>query len=161
MQLTLMISTLRRGVALDKASSLLTVLGLGLTLAPLFGWPHYEPHYESHYESHYGWLALSGLLLLLLGIGEKYWALRVALDVDLFSALAKSQDIEQGLGELDSALQQLGLAPRSSLQQLAPRSLLSRSQGALRLLRNQAWCLGGQVILLLGISIAGCLQAFY
>lgn len=149
MHLTLMNATLRRGVAIDKVSSLCTLLGVSLALAPLLGWPLD------------GWLALSGLLMLLLGIGEKYWAARVALDMDLFAALAKSQDLEQAFAELDLALEQCGLAPKASLQQLAPRSLLSRSQGALRLLRYQGLCVAGQVLLLLLASLVGCWLAFY
>ena len=152
MQLTLVISLLRRGAALDQTSSLLTLLGLSFALAPLFG------------LAVSSWLTLAGLLMLVLGIVEKYWAQRVALDADLFSALAAAKDIEQALKELDTALQQLGLAAveKTALNSnLLDRSLLSRSQGALRLLRWQALCLSGQMILVLAASGAGCWLAFY
>lgn len=147
MQLTLVLSLLRRGAALDKASSLLTLLGLSLALAPLFGLTM-SP-----------WLTLVGLLLLVLGIVEKYWAQRVALDADLFSALAEATDLEQAFIELDAALQQLGLAQAEN--RMLSRSLLSRSQGALRLMRWQACCLGGQVSLVLAASCVAYWLAFY
>lgn len=159
MQLTLVISLLARGVALDRASGLLTLLGIGLGLAPVLG------------LAMSGWLALAGLLMLALGIVEKYWAQRVALDADLFRALANIKDIEQAFGELDTALQQLGLAPVKPTnsateneplnRNLVSRSLLSRSQGALRLLRWQALCLGGQLLLLLVAAVSGVGVAFY
>lgn len=152
MHLILVVSLLKRGAALDKASGLLTLLGISLALAPLLG------------LTVNGWLTLTGLLILVLGIIEKYWAQRVALDADLFSALANNQDIEQALKELDTAFQQLGLAPAENMALnaiLLNRSLLSRSQGALRLLRWQALCLSGQVALLLAASFAGCWLAFY
>ena len=153
MHLTLVISLLRRGAALDQASSLLTLLGLSVALAPLFG------------LAVNSWLTLAGLLMLLLGIVEKYWAQRVALDADLFSALVDTKDIEQALSELDTALQQLGLAPVDNNPALSPsvlkRGLLSRNQGAIRLLRWQIISLSGQVILVLVASAAGCWLAFY
>lgn len=145
LHLALVSSLLKRGASLDRVSSLLTVLGLFCSLAPLFG-----------LEIHSG-LALGGLLLVLLGISEKYWALRVAIDADLLTALASRKDVELAGSELDNALQQLGLAPDN----LPERSILSRSQGALRLLRYQALCLGGQVSLLLAGALVASWLTFY
>lgn len=145
LHLALVSSLLKRGASLDQISSLLTVLGLLFSLAPLLGGMLNSA------------LVLAGLMLVLLGIYQKYWALRVALDADLLTALASHKDIGLAGCELDNALQQLGLAPDN----LPERSILSRSQGALRLLRYQALCLGGQVSLLLAGALVASWLTFY
>ena len=141
LHLQLLVTLLRRGVAIDNASSVLTVLALLVGFAP--------------------WLAISvnvwatsvAVILLLLGLAEKYWAQRVAIDAELFSLLAqRTDDFDSALSELDHALYGLGLAPA-----VAARSLSERSRGALRLLRWQASFFGVQCVLALLVCTAGFL----
>lgn len=132
MQLFTVASLLRRGRAMDRFSNALTLFGLAIGLAPLLGAPA---------------LALGAVfsaLLVLLGLIEKYWALRVALDADLFQHLAgDAERLAARTIELDQVLLGLGLQPAGK----AARSWDERSRGALRLLRLQALALLAQVLL--------------
>ncbi|MDY0250886.1 MAG: hypothetical protein RBR45_12655 [Pseudomonas sp.] len=141
LHLQLLATLLQRGVAIDNASSVLTVLALLVGFAP--------------------WLAISvnlcgtlmAMLLILLGLAEKYWAQRVAIDAELFSLLAqRTDDLDVALSELDHALLGLGLIPA-----VAARSLSERSHAALRLLRWQASLFGVQCLFALLLCIAGFL----
>lgn len=77
MHLQLVATLLRRGVALDHMSSVLTLLALLIGLAPILAIT-IEP------------LALvTAILIVLLGLAEKYWAQRVAIDVELFNVLTR------------------------------------------------------------------------
>jgi len=139
MHLQLLASLLRRGRSLDGLSSGLTLLALLLGLAPLLG-ATAQP--------------LSTVLcasLVTLGLIEKYWALRVALDAELLQRLATTPELLPGrTAELDQALARLGLqAP-----EMAARPWEQRSRGALRLLRLQALWLLAQ-LLLAGLIILG------
>lgn len=132
MQLFTLASLLRRGKALDGLSSAVSLLGLAIGLAPLLG-AVVQPL-----------SAVLCALLLLLGLVEKYWALRVALDAELFQRLADdAEHLAQRTPDLDQALTQLGLQPAN----LAARSWDERSRGALRLLRLQAFWLLAQLLL--------------
>lgn len=132
MQLFTLASLLRRGKALDGLSSAVSLLGLAIGLAPLLG----------AVAQPLG--ALFCALLLLLGLVEKYWALRVALDAELFQHLADdAEHLALRTPDLDQALTQLGLQPAN----LAARSWDERSRGALRLLRLQAFWLLAQLLL--------------
>lgn len=135
---------LHRGQALDRLSRGLTLLALalGLTLpwlAPL-GLPFHA--------------LLLGLVLL--GLAQQYWALRVAFDADLLTQLASAPgSLEQRTLELDRALVELGLLPATR----AGRPWAQRTQGALRLLRIQALLCALQLLLaLVGLSIAFFLE---
>lgn len=133
LHLQLLATLLRRGVAIDRASSVLTVLALLLGSAACLG-------LEVN-----AWVLLVALLLLLLGLTEKYWAQRVAIDAELFELFAQRvDDFEIAGRELDTALHALGLAPA-----LVTRSLGERSRGALALLRWQASLLAVQGLLVL------------
>ncbi|MFO1367863.1 MAG: hypothetical protein U1F46_02635 [Marinagarivorans sp.] len=94
------------------------------------------------------YLAGAGMAFL----GQSYYGLRVLLDARLFALLAarlnsecEADTLVTELGYLDQALYSLKLAPKPSAP---PRPLDARVQGALRLLKCQAGCLLGQLILL-------------
>lgn len=139
MQLTLVAALLRRGRGLDLLSNALTLLALAYGLAPLLGAP---PSAASG--------VLCGLLVML-GLAQKYWAIRVALDAELFTRLAEDLGrLVSRTTELDQALLQLGL------QKAAPamRGWDERCRGALRLLRLQAAWLVAQLLLALVVILA-------
>lgn len=137
--LLLVAALLRRGRSLDHFSSALSLVAVAFGLAPWLGAP---PSLM---------LALLCAALLVAGLAEKYWALRVALDAELFQRLAESgEQLDNQTHALDQALQNLGL---QNAQQ-ADRSWSLRAQGALGLLRKQALCLLLQVtVVMLGIFI--------
>lgn len=137
--LMLVAALLRRGRSLDHCSSALSLLAVVFGLAPWLGTPASLA------------LALLCAALLIAGLAEKYWALRVALDAELFQHLAQAgEQLDNQTRALDQALQNLGL---QNAQQVG-RTWDLRSQGALGLLRKQALCLLLQiVIVVLGIFI--------
>ncbi|MDH0096704.1 hypothetical protein L1F06_000140 [Ectopseudomonas hydrolytica] len=137
--LLLVAALLRRGRSLDHCSSALSLVAVLFGLAPWLGAP---PSLI---------LALLCAALLIAGLAEKYWALRVALDAKLFQRLAEAgEQLDSQTHALDQALQNLGL---QNAQQTG-RSWSLRSQGALDLLRKQALCLLLQiVIVVLGFFI--------
>ena len=137
--LLLVAALLRRGRSLDHCSSALSLVAVVFGLAPWLGAPASLM------------LALICASLLITGLAEKYWALRVALDVELFQHLAESgEQLDCQTHAMDQALQNLGL---QNAQQ-AGRTWSLRSQGALGLLRKQALCLLIQiVIVVLGFFI--------
>ena len=139
MRLFLVASLLARGRQLERLSDGLTLLALACTLAPLLGLP-LAP--LSH---------LLCILLLLLGLAHKYWAIRVALDADLFARLGASGDLPADTQALDHALFDQRLKPAAS----DPRDWPTRSRAALALLRRQALCLTLQVALMLTLPFTG------
>ncbi|MDZ5604675.1 hypothetical protein SJI00_18055 [Pseudomonas sp. RP23018S] len=134
MKLFLVASLLRRGAQLERLSDGITLVALAYACTPLLGLP-LPP------------LACAGAgLLVVLGLAHKYWALRVALDAELFMRIAQSgPTLAVETQALDEALHDLHLKPKSA----TPRDWPSRSQGALILLRRQALCFGLQTLLLL------------
>ena len=140
MQLQVTASLLRRGDSLDRLSTGLTLLGalLGLSQFILA-----DPG---------GWDAACGSGLLVLGLWQKYWALRVAFDADLFQRLAASTaDLGERTQDLDQALTALDLQPAER----AGRPWSQRIAGALKLLRRQALLVAAQVLLTLVFILAG------
>ena len=135
MQLQVVASLLRRGRSLDQLSTGLTLLGVLFGLAQLL------------MVSITPICLLLSLWMIILGLLQKYWALRVAFDADLFALMAK--DIER-TGELDQSLQSLGLQPANRTS----RPWTERQRGALKLLRKQAYLLGAQVLLTLAAILA-------
>ncbi len=129
---------LRQGRLLDGCSSALLLVGAAAGLVQLLG------------ARQDLWLAAICLGLVLTGLVQKYWALRVAFDAELFERLDRLT-----LAELDAALQSLGLLADGK----GGRALGERCQGALRLLKNQALLLGLQTLLLLGGLIYSLLSA--
>lgn len=138
-QLALVASLLRRGRNLDRLSTGLTLLALAYGLAALLG------------ATQSATASLLCGLLLMLGLAQKYWALRVALDAELFQNLAEnSTELPQRTADLDQALLTLGLQAKPS----SPRDANQRCHGALRLLRLQAAWLVAQLLLALAIILA-------
>lgn len=145
-ELLLVAALLRRGRSLDRLSTALSLLALAFGLAPLLGAPASPA------------LAPLCALLLLTGLAEKYWALRVALDAELFQRLADAgEQLDTQTRALDLALQRLGLRQERQPQ----RSWECRCKGALVLLRRQSLCLLLQLTLaLLAILAASYLSSF-
>ncbi|MFC6336023.1 hypothetical protein GIR22_00820 [Pseudomonas sp. CCM 7891] len=135
LELQVVASLLRRGRSLDQLSTGLTLLGVLFGLAQLL-MATITPIC----------LILSGWLIVL-GLLQKYWALRVAFDADLFTLMAR--DLER-TPDLDQALQNLGLQSAKR----AGRPWAERRRGALKLLRKQAYLLVAQVLLTLAIILA-------
>ncbi|HGM5578424.1 TPA: hypothetical protein ACKP22_000075 [Pseudomonas putida] len=133
MNLHLVATLLGRGRQLERLSDALTLLAIAYGLAPLLGL-HLQP-------------LASGLciLLLILGLAHKYWAIRVALDAELFAHLAASPRLADDTRALDRALFDLNLKAKAD----DPRDWPTRSQAALALLRRQSLCLGLQLLLTL------------
>ncbi|MGE8065622.1 hypothetical protein [Pseudomonas sp. NPDC089569] len=131
MQLQVTASLLRRGDVLDRLSTGITLLGALLGLS----------HYVIASPGYAGLICASTLLML--GLWQKYWALRVAFDADLFQHLAASpHDLAERTQDLDSALVTLGLQPVAR----SGRPWSERIGGALKLLRTQAMLVVIQVL---------------
>lgn len=139
MNLRVVASLLARGRQLERLSDGISLLAIACSLAPLLG------------------VALPALahalcvVLLVIGLAHKYWAIRVALDAELFTLLAASSDLPADTQALDSALHALHLKPSAS----DSRDWPARSQAALALLRRQALCLAVQVLLVLTLPFTG------
>lgn len=121
-------SLLRQGRTLERASRLLGMAGLLAGGAQALSGPPHVP---------FGLLCLG---VFLLWLAQLYWALRVALDAELFALLACH---DTPLPALDAALRDLRLKPSGR----DDRPLAARGQGALRLLRRQALLLAAQGML--------------
>lgn len=139
MQLQATANLLRRGDSLDRLSTGLTLLGalLGLSqyLVPGPGL----------------WSLVCSGGLLVLGLWQKYWALRVGFDADLFRHLAdRAEDLPQRTQDLDEALTALGMQPAER----GGRPWSERITGALKLLRRQALLVVAQVLLTLFFILA-------
>ena len=136
MELQVVASLLRRGRSLDQLSTGLTVARRVVRPGAVADGRAFRPI-----------CLLLSLWMIILGLLQKYWALRVAFDADLFALLAR--DTER-TADLDQALQTLGLqSPKR-----AGRPWTERRRGALKLLRKQAWLLGAQALLTLGVILA-------
>jgi hypothetical protein len=139
MQLQVVASLLRRGRTLDQLSTGLTLLGVLFGLLQLL---LITPVALGLILS--AWLTVVGLL-------QKYWALRVAFDAELFEAVARDADaLPERTQALDQALQNLGLQPANR----AGRPWAERQRGALKLLRNQAVLLAAQVLPTFAVILA-------
>lgn len=133
MQLHVVASLLRRGRTLDNFSTGLTLLSLAVGMLQL--WITAMPLLTA-------WLGT----LVVLGLVEKYYAMRVALDADLFHTVGRdARPLSDTTQALDQALITLGLQPPGK----AGRPWAVRSQGALRLLRWQLALVVVQLLVLL------------
>ena len=133
MHLQLVAGLLRRGRNLDQLSTALTLFALLIGLAGSLKLVNPQA------------AALIGAALFISGVLQKYFAVRVALDAELFALMAgEPQQLQRRTLELDQALSQFGQPTDKS-----GRSWSERSRGALRLLRWQALCLAVQVIIAL------------
>ncbi|MCR3833497.1 hypothetical protein K3Z97_19800 [Pseudomonas aeruginosa] len=137
--LALVAALLRRGRELDRLSAALTLLAIGLGL------------YQAVQGIGWRYFAAAMLAIALLGLWQKYWALRVALDAELFERFSHVGDrLEAQTQDLDRALADLGLARADA----AGRTWHRRSHGALRLLRWQALACGAQFLLALSCLLS-------
>ncbi|MDO6524543.1 hypothetical protein [Motilimonas sp. 1_MG-2023] len=145
-KLGVQISLLRRGAELDQLS--LCVTALSILMLMLQSALMITP-----------WQLGLLIILLLVGLAQKMYALRVSLDADLFTQLAvlwqqqgvaTAQDTDPMLRALDSELAALGLI--KTPQQT--RVLQSRCQGALRLLKRQFFCVVLQLLMLLVLLLS-------
>jgi hypothetical protein len=125
-----MATVLRRGRMLHAVSAPVTVTSFiaAPTLA-VFGGPSL--------------LTIDASITFIAGLIEAFFAVRVALDADLFDDLAKGR---LDLDSLDTALERVGLASG----QKVGRPLAARLDGARRLLRMQA----GWLLLQLATTVA-------
>lgn len=125
-RLRVLLGFLKAGRVLDHGSSVLLLATLLLGMQAR-SWPM--------------GLALGGALLL--GLVEKYLAWRVALDVEFFTLLHEQPGQETAF---DAELAAFLGRPMA----VGTRSMVSRWQGARRLVRAQALALGAQAVVLLG-----------
>ncbi|UVJ42927.1 hypothetical protein NVV94_20405 [Pseudomonas sp. LS1212] len=134
MELRIVAALLRRGRALDLLSQALMLSALAFGLAQLLMSAIF-PFY----------LALVAVVVLL-GLWQLYWALRVGLDAELFERMAADAvHLAERTEALDQALARLQLQPAAR----AGRPWLERQQGALRLLWYQVGLVCAQVLVLL------------
>lgn len=139
MQLHVTASLLRRGRSLDRLSTGLALLGA------LLGLSQYVMANTG------GWSLVCGSTLLVLGLWQKYWALRVAFDADLFQHLATGEDdLDERTQSLDKALTALNLQPANR----GSRPWSERITGALNLLRRQALLVAAQTLVALAFILA-------
>ena len=97
--LALVAALLRRGREIDRLSAALTLLAIGLGL------------YQAVQGIGWRYFAAAMLAIAMLGLWQKYWALRVALDAELFERFSRAGDrLEAQTQDLDRALADLGLA---------------------------------------------------
>lgn len=98
--------------------------------------------------------SLISLAIFLIGVIEKYYAIRTQLDSELFSFLSKHPaQLSENLQQLDNTLSSLGLLKKTHS---AP-PLITRQHGAMRLLKKQAcYCLV-QILAALLLIILTCL----
>ncbi|UOD28137.1 hypothetical protein INH39_22070 [Massilia violaceinigra] len=128
-QAGVMASFLHVGAPVDHASSLLLALGV---LCALLG--HAAP--------------LAGLLALLLGLGEKYFAWRAALDAELFAVLARDPGNEAAFDTALGACMGRGTP-------MPQRTLAQRWPGARRFLLWQIGLVLAQALLLAAMLLLG------
>ncbi|UVL62306.1 hypothetical protein LOY54_03280 [Pseudomonas sp. B21-032] len=138
--LAVVASLLKRGRQVERLADGISLLAVLLGLAALLiGSP--APGYCA---------VLSGLLLLA-GLLQKFFAMRVALDADLFAHLAtRSDQLAQHTQALDQSLFSLGLKANPADN----RDWQARGLAALGLLRKQLLCFAVQAVLaLVGILL--------
>lgn len=127
---TIAAALLRRGAMVHAMSSALTAAALlGGVAAALFDGRGVLP---------------VAAVIVIAGLAEFWLAARVAIDADLFAALADGD-----LARFDEAMRRLGLMP----QHKAGRPIDERIRGALRLLKLQVALLAVQIAALLAAMV--------
>ena len=128
---TVAAAILRRGASVHALSLAMTVIGciaaVTLTAAA-------------------AWLPVC-LAVVAIGVAELWLAARVAIDAELFTAIAADGRLDR----FDCAMLELGLMPENKVG----RSLASRIRAALRLLKMQA----SMVLLQIGALLGGAVYA--
>lgn len=99
------------------------------------------------------WLRLSIVLaVIVLGLAQRYFALRVAFDAELFAALEHDPKLDaKRMREFDQAMQSLELLPPDK----GGRPWVERCRGALKLLNRQI----SIAVLQLVVALAGIIAA--
>lgn len=136
--LFVLVSLLKQARKIDNTSFLITITACGIFISMLFIVNKI--------------ILTISLVIILLGIVEKYYAFRVSFDKDLFSHLmtCQDEDLTDVLKQLDIALLSLKLIKNNGNQ---TRSLESLQQGVLLLLKKQLiYCLV-QIVLLMVIGV--------
>ncbi|SIS96577.1 hypothetical protein [Neptunomonas antarctica] len=145
MSVLLQVSLLKCGVAIDRTSLGFTLLSIVMSFLQ-----------RSLLINTFQMIAFG--IIVLVGIMQKYYAIRVSIDAEIFAQLVplitarrevKAGEIESELQDLDSAMLHLGLIKANE----GTRSLRDRCQGAFRLFKGQVACLSIQGVLLLGILL--------
>lgn len=147
MQLAVQVSLLKRSRDIDRYSLCVTIFAL-LQLALQSYLPHSLPLWQ-----------LLLIVVLLLGVGQQYYMMRVKLDTDLFSQLLtqvnhcddniEDKSIESHLTALDHALAEQSLiSPATRVRPLKERCL-----GATRLLKRQLLCYIVQLFLFIAVVL--------
>lgn len=136
--LFVLVSLLKQARKIDNTSFLITITACGVFISMLFIVNKI--------------ILTVSLVIILLGIVEKYYAFRVSFDKDLFSHLmtCQNEDLTDVLKQLDTALLSLKLIKNNGNQ---TRNLESRQQGILMLLKKQLICSFVQVVLLMMIGV--------
>lgn len=139
MQLFALSRLLRCGRMLDNLSTGLTLMGALIGTCHVLFAP-FNP-----------WITGFGTTLLVMGLLQKYWAVRASFDADLLQRLADSpQPLTDATRALDQALGALALQSEAK----AGRAWGERIRGARGLLHRQATLLAAQVVLILAFSLA-------
>lgn len=147
-KLATQVSLLKRGKALNQLSLWMTFFGVLLMVM-------------GNYLSLDNGQLIGWFIIVITGLIQQYYALRVSLDADLFSCVAASiqrcvdseqpNSLELSLQALDSQLTTLGLKKPSQTGQ----TLDARFEGAMRLLKGQLFCTLIQAILL--VTLLACI----
>lgn len=137
MNLVVLVSLLKQSTKIDRFSSIITATSLLLLVIVMF-----------LFADSLIMIILS-VVIFVLGIVEKYFAIRVDFDRELFKSLQNysSSELSSVLESMDRSLCQFGLI-KKNYDPL--RNLESRIVGAVNLLKKQLFCSVMQTILLLG-----------
>ncbi len=137
MDLVVLVSLLKQSTKIDRFSSIITATSLLLLVVVMF-----------LFADSLIMIILS-VVIFVLGIVEKYFAIRVDFDRGLFKSLQNysNSELSSALESMDRLLCQFGLI-KKNYDPL--RSLESRIVGAVNLLKKQLFCSVMQTILLLG-----------
>lgn len=137
MNLVVLVNLLKQSTKIDRFSSIITATSLLLLVIVMF-----------LFADSLIMIILS-VVIFVLGIVEKYFAIRVDFDRGLFKSLQNysSSELSSVLESMDRSLCQFGLI-KKNYDPL--RNLESRIVGAVNLLKKQLFCSVMQTILLLG-----------
>jgi len=132
--LVLINNLLKQGKNIDIASTLITIIAIVICCIPLL----------LQKTAFIGTSGLFAMLVFCLWLIQKYYAIRISIDMNLFAYLAiHSQSANERINELDDCLTHL------KLKKKANHNWSERQRGALNLIKKQIVFFAGQVILFL------------
>lgn len=103
-------------------------------------------------------VSMDCLVVFMIGLVEKYYALRIAFDKKLFAYLAKhSQQLPEQLKQLDHTLANLNLI---KVIPSPTRPMTERQKGTMKILKKQSIMLGLQIIALIAVIIVHIIQYY-